>query len=128
MEVWHCKPLGSPCTVTNDESLAILRPLDARPPMSSSSPSPPCCHAPEGPVGLADGMERELARERTLLRRKVSVAAVLTGLVVLWTEPPRPMVCIEPWSGPRQALLSGDRKIELAPGASTELSTRYVTR
>jgi galactose mutarotase-like enzyme len=47
-------------------------------------------------------------------------------LVVLWTEPPRPMVCIEPWSGPRQALLSGDRKIELAPGASTELSTRYA--
>lgn len=47
-------------------------------------------------------------------------------LVVLWTEPPRPMVCIEPWSGPRQALLSGDRKIELAPGASTELHTRYA--
>jgi galactose mutarotase-like enzyme len=46
-------------------------------------------------------------------------------LVVLWTEPPRPMVCIEPWSGPRQALLSGDRKIELAPGTSTELNTRY---
>jgi Cu+-exporting ATPase len=36
---------------------------------------------------LADGMERELARERTLLRRKVSVAAVLTGLVVLSSLP-----------------------------------------
>jgi galactose mutarotase-like enzyme len=36
------------------------------------------------------------------------------------------MVCIEPWSGPRQALLSGDRTIELAPGTSTELSTRYA--
>ena len=47
-------------------------------------------------------------------------------LVVLWTEPPRPMVCIEPWSGPRQALLSGDRKIELAAGASTQLHTRYA--
>lgn len=47
-------------------------------------------------------------------------------LVVLWTEPPRPMVCIEPWSGPRQALLSGDRKIELAPGTSTHLTTRYA--
>jgi galactose mutarotase-like enzyme len=47
-------------------------------------------------------------------------------LVVLWTEPPRPMVCIEPWSGPRQALLSGDRKIELAPGTSTVLTTRYT--
>lgn len=47
-------------------------------------------------------------------------------LVVLWTEPPRPMLCMEPWSGPRQALLSGDRKIELAPGGSTTLETRYV--
>ena len=47
-------------------------------------------------------------------------------LVVLWTEPPRPMICIEPWSGPRQALLSGDRRIELAPGASTVLNTRYA--
>jgi galactose mutarotase-like enzyme len=36
------------------------------------------------------------------------------------------MICIEPWSGPRQALLSGDRKIELAPGASTVLNTRYA--
>ena len=46
-------------------------------------------------------------------------------LVVLWTEPPRAMVCMEPWSAPRQALLSGDRKIELNPGDSTTLATRY---
>jgi len=46
--------------------------------------------------------------------------------VVLWTEPPRAMVCMEPWSGPRQALLSGDRKLELSPGASTRLHTRYA--
>jgi galactose mutarotase-like enzyme len=47
-------------------------------------------------------------------------------LVVLWTEPPRAMVCMEPWSAPRQALLSGDRKLELRPGASTRLQTRYA--
>jgi galactose mutarotase-like enzyme len=47
-------------------------------------------------------------------------------LVVLWTEPPRPMICIEPWSGPRQALLSGDRKLELAPGETITLRTRYA--
>ncbi len=45
----------------------------AMPTMSAPSPRPPCC---------PDGMERELARERTLLRRKVSVAAVLTVLVM----------------------------------------------
>jgi galactose mutarotase-like enzyme len=72
---------------------------------------------PTGPVRLVDeaaGATLELQLSHPF------------DLVVLWTEPPRPMVCIEPWSGPRQALLSGDRKIELAPGASTTLNTRYA--
>lgn len=72
---------------------------------------------PSGPVRLVD----EAAG--TTLELQLSHPF---DLVVLWTEPPRPMVCIEPWSGPRQALLSGDRKIELAPGTSTELRTRYA--
>jgi len=46
-------------------------------------------------------------------------------LVVLWSDPPRPMVCLEPWSGPRSALISGDRCLELAPGANMALHTRY---
>ena len=54
--------------------------------MSSSSPSPSCCHV-QGTAGLADGMERELAMERTRLRRKVSVAALLTALVMLSSLP-----------------------------------------
>ena len=54
--------------------------------MNSSPPSPNCCHT-ECPAALADGMERELARERTLLRRKVSVAALLTSLVALSSLP-----------------------------------------
>ncbi len=51
-----------------------------------SATSPPCCPA-EGPAVSADGMERELARECTLLRRKVSVAAVLTVLVMVSSLP-----------------------------------------
>ena len=47
-------------------------------------------------------------------------------LVVLWSEPPRPMVCLEPWTGPRQALLSGDRRLELAPGTQMRLQSRFV--
>ncbi len=54
--------------------------------MSATSPGPPCCPA-EGPALSADGMERELARESTLLRRKVSVAAVLTVLVMVSSLP-----------------------------------------
>jgi galactose mutarotase-like enzyme len=47
-------------------------------------------------------------------------------LVVLWSEPPRSMVCLEPWTGPRQSLLSGDRRLELAPGATLHLRSRFV--
>ena len=48
------------------------------------------------------------------------------NLVVLWTEPPRPMVCLEPWTGPRQALISGDGKLEIAPSETCRLLTRYA--
>jgi len=72
---------------------------------------------PSGPVRLVDeaaGSTLELQLSHPF------------DLVVLWTEPPRPMICIEPWSGPRQSLISGDRRIELAPGSSTQLDTRYA--
>ncbi len=46
----------------------------------------PCCHQEAGPASV-QAMERELARELTLLRRKVSVAALLTALVVLASLP-----------------------------------------
>ena len=46
----------------------------------------PCCHQDAGPASV-EVLERELARERTLLRRKVNVAALLTALVVLSSLP-----------------------------------------
>lgn len=39
-------------------------------------------------------------------------------LVVRWSEPPRPMVWLEPWTGPHQALISGDRSLELIEAGS----------
>jgi len=72
---------------------------------------------PTGPVRMVD----ELAG--TSLELQLSDPL---DLVVLWTEPPRSMVCLEPWSAPRQALLSGDRKLELSPGSSMSLQTRYA--
>ena len=47
-------------------------------------------------------------------------------LTVVWTEPPRRMVCLEPWTGPRQALISGDRRLELDPGLTRTFSCRYA--
>ncbi|MFO8238141.1 MAG: galactose mutarotase [Prochlorococcaceae cyanobacterium] len=46
-------------------------------------------------------------------------------LVVIWSDPPRPMACLEPWSAPRGALASGQRRLELKPGESQHLDTTY---
>jgi galactose mutarotase-like enzyme len=46
-------------------------------------------------------------------------------LVVVWTDPPRPMVCLEPWTGPRGSLVSGERRLDLAAGESLALRARY---
>ena len=55
--------------------------------MSTSPPTgPSCCH-PEPAAGAAMDIERELAHELTLLRRKLAVAAGLTVLVVAATLP-----------------------------------------
>ena len=71
---------------------------------------------PAGPVTLIDdatGVKLELQHQAPL------------DLSVVWTEPPRQMVCLEPWTGPRQALISGDRKLALEPGAKQTLACRY---
>jgi len=36
-------------------------------------------------------------------------------LAVVWTDPPRPMVCLEPWTAPRGALAGGERCLWLQP-------------
>jgi len=72
---------------------------------------------PAGPVTLVD----DVAGTRLQLQHLDPM-----DLTVVWTEPPRPMVCLEPWTGPRQALISGDRKLVLAPGESRTLGCRYV--
>ncbi len=54
--------------------------------MSITTLGSPCCHA-EPEATTATAMERELAHELTVLRRKLSVAAVLTLLVVTATLP-----------------------------------------
>ncbi len=42
-------------------------------------------------------------------------------LSVIWTDPPRPMVCLEPWTSPRDSLHTGDRTIILPPGKTQNL-------
>lgn len=72
---------------------------------------------PEGEVRMLD-----LATGRTITLQ----GSHPLDLAVLWTDPPRSMVCLEPWTAPRLALISGDRRLELAPGANMALQTRYA--
>lgn len=72
---------------------------------------------PAGPVRL---------RDRGNGRRIELQTSHPWDLVVVWSEPPRPMVCLEPWTGPRQALISGDRRLDLARGASLHLHSRLA--
>ncbi len=72
---------------------------------------------PAGPVSLID----QVNGQRLQLQHQEPM-----DLTVVWTEPPRQMICLEPWTGPRQALISGDRKLEIQPGATYALSCRYA--
>ena len=47
-------------------------------------------------------------------------------LSVIWTDPPRSMVCLEPWTGPRQALIKDERVLKLKPGSFQKLTCRFV--
>ena len=44
---------------------------------------------------------------------------------VIWTDPPREMICLEPWTGPRNSLVTGDRKLEIKPKQFIELFTTF---
>ena len=44
---------------------------------------------------------------------------------VIWTDPPRKMICLEPWTSPRKSLVTGDRKLEIKPEEYIELCTTF---
>jgi galactose mutarotase-like enzyme len=45
--------------------------------------------------------------------------------IVVWTDPPRPTVCVEPWTAPPGAVPAGDRCLWLEPGQSRQLRCRF---
>ena len=47
-------------------------------------------------------------------------------LSVIWSDPPRQMLCMEPWTSPRNSLNSGFRKIEIMPNSSQKLFTSIM--
>ena len=74
---------------------------------------------PAGPVRLVDGPGHRSVELQT---------SAPLDLVVIWTDPPRPMLCLEPWTAPRGSLVSGDRRIDLPAGAQERLQTRFAVQ
>ncbi len=71
---------------------------------------------PAGPVRLLDS-QADVALELQ--------AEAPFDLAVVWSEPSRSMVCLEPWTAPRGALVSGERRLEVPPGQTCRLACRY---
>ena len=58
------------------------------------------------------------------LKRKITLINPSPfDISVIWTDPPRRMLCMEPWTSPRNSLESGLRKIEIMPNSSQKLFT-----
>ena len=43
-------------------------------------------------------------------------------ICVLWTDPPRKMICMEPWTSPRNSFATGIKKIDIPANSSQQLS------
>ena len=74
--------------------------------------------ASQGPVSMTDshtGARIEMHNQYPM------------DLAVVWTDPPRKMVCVEPWTSPRRSLITTERRLILAPGTSQSLVCRFVS-
>ena len=57
----------------------------------------------------------------SVLRRKITLINPSPfDISVIWSNPPRKMICLEPWTSPRNSLISGFRKI-LVPSKSSKI-------
>jgi len=56
------------------------------------------------------------------LKRKITLTNPSPfDVSVIWSDPPRQMLCMEPWTSPRNSLENGFRKIEIMPNSSQKL-------
>ena len=95
--------------------------------MAPASTADQLAQLPEGVDLLADptGSSVRLVDAGSAQVISLQLTAPL-DLAVVWTEPPRSMVCLEPWTAPRGSLATGDRRLELEPGETMQLRCRYV--
>lgn len=80
---------------------------------------------PQGIDLLAEPLSTVQLVDSIAHRRISLVTTSPLDLVVVWSDPPRSMVCLEPWTSPRGSLLSGERLLVLEPGQSLQMVSCY---
>jgi len=61
------------------------------------------------------------------LRRKITLTNPSPfDISVIWSDPPRQMICMEPWTSPRNSMESGFRRIDIRPNSSQKLYSSIV--
>ena len=61
------------------------------------------------------------------LKRKITLTNPSPfDISVIWSDPPRKMLCMEPWTSPRNSLANGFRKIEIMPNSYQKLHTSIM--
>jgi len=89
--------------------------------MAAAATAPLLERLPEGIDLLVQPAGAVSLRDRATGTAVALSAAPPWDRVVVWSDPPRPMVCLEPWSANRGALT-----LCLAPGEAQEFACRYT--
>ena len=61
-------------------------------------------------------------RDNCLKRQVTIINPAPFDLGVIWSDPPRKMICLEPWTSPRNSLIDGFKKILIPPHAFQKLN------
>ncbi len=61
-------------------------------------------------------------RDNFLKRQVTLINPPPFDLSIIWSDPPRKMVCLEPWTSPRNSLIDGLRKIVISKNSSQILN------
>ncbi|WP_269621936.1 galactose mutarotase [Prochlorococcus marinus] len=48
------------------------------------------------------------------------------NFVVIWTDPPRDMICLEPWTSPRNSFINGNKIVLLSPGEIKRIKCSFL--
>ena len=71
--------------------------------------------------------QEEVLSEIIFFKRQVTLIHPSPfDLGVIWSDPPRKMVCLEPWTSPRNSLVNGLRKISIPPNSSQILDASIL--